>query len=115
MTDKADKIYNKWLDEVLGFSTRLEYLHSIFNEDGLRRIEPWLKAAIFEGHSIGFQDGKSTSQDSYDILVNDLYSTISKQHEDINSLTTRCESLKSMLLKIAKQQHENSKMFDTFL
>lgn len=115
INEKIDDLYDKWLNQTRGFSIRKEYLHDIFSVNDLYRVEPWLKAAMLEGYDIGFQDGKNSDRDSYDILVNDLYSTISKQHEDINSLTTRCESLKSMLLKIAKQQHENSKMFDTFL
>lgn len=113
--DKLEVIYNDWMNETRGFSTRREYFEFCFDRRELLNVEGWLKAAMLEGYDIGFQDGKNSDRDSYDILVNDLYSTISKQHEDINSLTTRCESLKSMLLKIAKQQHENSKMFDTFL
>lgn len=60
--DKLEAIYNAWMNETRGFSTRREYFEFCFEPSDRYTLENWLKAAIFEGYEKGLQDAKPSQE-----------------------------------------------------
>lgn len=60
--DKLEAIYNAWMNETRGFSTRREYFEFCFKPSDRITLENWLKAAIFEGYEKGLQDAKPSQE-----------------------------------------------------